>query len=242
MVPPLLPPKPNHSHSTWHGLTLLDNLMPTLLFIVGLSASLSLSARHVHRHGRAAIALSVLTRAARLCALGLLLQSGSSTGAFPAYDLSRLRYLGVLQRIALCVLSVSAALILSQPDPLPPTNSSNSDTSDSAEESYDVSADTGNVNCSQPEPGLSAAAPAEAPAGRLAASLAAVILITYHMVIMTQPVPTWSSQLLALSPDCNMSAYLDVQVFGAAHLYAWPACRKLTPPCKHHDPEGAQLG
>ncbi|MEW5320228.1 MAG: hypothetical protein WDW38_011317 [Sanguina aurantia] len=374
------------------------------------------------------------TRAARLCALGLLLQSGSSTGAFPAYDLSRVRYLGVLQRIALCVLSVSAALILSQPGPLPPTISSNSDTSGSAEESYDVTADTGNGTCSKPEPGLHAAAPTEAPACRPAAScnanraahsllagpmggcvldseehsrqqeresnqqhslaacvhqssasfphspsryphsdcnlptrgrdvaqadasgcagqracqtactltppaqtdmpgtithlhqhtslnktlaesqtdslsasrenrvlspssvharslpaadplqhrplrtvshswfsctaagvqmseawnrirnpggasdssslfppwlpVAAVVLVTYHMVIMTQPVPTCPSLVPALSPDCNMAAYLDVQVFGAEHLYAWPACRKLTHPCKHHDPEG----
>lgn len=57
--------------------------------------------------------------AGKLVGLGLLIQGGAATGAFPAWDLSRLRYFGVLQRIALCFLLVSlVVLYLPQiPDP-----------------------------------------------------------------------------------------------------------------------------
>ncbi len=63
--------------------------------------------------------LSFVTDAGKLAGLGLLIQGGTATGAFPAWDLSRLRYFGVLQRIAVCFLLVSlVVLYLPQtPDP-----------------------------------------------------------------------------------------------------------------------------
>lgn len=44
---------------------------------------------------------------------------GAATGAFPAWDLSRLRYCGVLQRIALCFMLVSAAVLYLPQTPNP---------------------------------------------------------------------------------------------------------------------------
>lgn len=49
--------------------------------------------------------------AGKMAALGLLIQGGAVTQAFPAWDLSQLRYFGVLQRIALCFLLASLVVI-----------------------------------------------------------------------------------------------------------------------------------
>lgn len=49
--------------------------------------------------------------AGKLVLLGLVIQGGASTGAFPGWDLTRLRFCGVLQRIGLCFLLASAVII-----------------------------------------------------------------------------------------------------------------------------------
>ncbi len=46
-----------------------------------------------------------------LAALGLLVQGGVATQAFPAWDLSQLRYFGVLQRIAACFVLASLVVL-----------------------------------------------------------------------------------------------------------------------------------
>jgi predicted acyltransferase len=51
--------------------------------------------------------------------LGLLIQGGAATQAFPGWDLARLRYAGVLQRIAACFLLASAVAIY-LPESRPP--------------------------------------------------------------------------------------------------------------------------
>jgi predicted acyltransferase len=42
--------------------------------------------------------------AGKLFGLGLVIQGGVATGKFPSYNLAVLRYMGVLQRIAMCFL------------------------------------------------------------------------------------------------------------------------------------------
>jgi len=51
--------------------------------------------------------------------LGLLIQGGAATGAFPAWDLAQLRYCGVLQRIALCFALVSVIVLYLPQTPNP---------------------------------------------------------------------------------------------------------------------------
>ena len=55
------------------------------------------------------------TGAGKLFALGLLIQGGAATGAFPMWDLARLRIFGVLQRIAVCFL-LASLLVLYVPE------------------------------------------------------------------------------------------------------------------------------
>lgn len=56
--------------------------------------------------------------AGTLAALGLLVQGGVATQAFPAWDLSQLRYFGVLQRIAACF-ALASLVVLYIPDSRP---------------------------------------------------------------------------------------------------------------------------
>lgn len=49
--------------------------------------------------------------------------------------------------------------------------------------------------------------------------------------------PPACSEIPALSPECNMAAYLDAWLLGRDHLYPYPSCRRADPPCAYLDPE-----
>ena len=96
-------------HAEWHGITPTDYIFPFFLFIVGVAITLSLG-RKVESAGVGKdIYIRILKRSALIFLLGLFL------AAFPFYDfnqgtwidLSKLRIMGVLQRIALCYLFAS---------------------------------------------------------------------------------------------------------------------------------------
>ncbi|HLM02577.1 MAG TPA: heparan-alpha-glucosaminide N-acetyltransferase domain-containing protein [Pyrinomonadaceae bacterium] len=99
-------------HAEWNGITPTDYVFPFFLFIVGVAISLALGKR-IETGGGAnrEIYLKIFKRAAVIFLLGLFLT------AFPFYnfakgewlDVSNLRIMGVLQRIAVCYLC--AALI-----------------------------------------------------------------------------------------------------------------------------------
>jgi predicted acyltransferase len=100
----------NHSyaplkHSEWHGWTITDVVFPSFLWIVGVAMTFSLAKRQAEGVSRSRLFLQVLRRAAILYCLGLFLYG------FPDFDLSTLRLLGVLQRIAICY-ALSAAIYL----------------------------------------------------------------------------------------------------------------------------------
>ena len=91
-------------HAEWHGLTPTDLIFPFFLFIVGISITLALGKR-VEADGASRDAyLKIIKRTILLFVIGLLL------AMFPFYnftegawlDLSTLRIMGVLQRIAIC--------------------------------------------------------------------------------------------------------------------------------------------
>jgi predicted acyltransferase len=93
------------SHSIWEGVTFYDLIFPLFIFIVGVSLVFALG-RSIERNGKAATLKRVLIRSLTLYALGLFYYGGISKG------LDHLRWLGVLQRIALCYLAAGVIFCL----------------------------------------------------------------------------------------------------------------------------------
>jgi predicted acyltransferase len=88
------------THVQWEGLRFYDFVFPLFVFITGVAIVLSLP-RLVEREGRAHAHLRVLRRALTLYVLGLIYYAGVRDG------FEEVRYLGVLQRIAICYLFAS---------------------------------------------------------------------------------------------------------------------------------------
>lgn len=90
-------------HAEWNGWTFTDLIFPFFLFITGVSMVLAFSRRE--GRPRRELYLKIFRRALILFALGLFLNG------FPSYDLSTIRVMGVLQRIAVCYLAASIAFL-----------------------------------------------------------------------------------------------------------------------------------
>jgi predicted acyltransferase len=88
------------SHAVWEGFLFYDFIFPLFIFVTGVSIVLALP-RLVERNGKARAHLHVLRRALLLYALGVLFYGGV------AQHWSDIRYVGVLQRIAVCYLFAS---------------------------------------------------------------------------------------------------------------------------------------
>jgi len=88
------------THVPWEGFRFYDFVFPLFVFITGVAIVLSLP-RLVEREGRRAAHLRVLRRALMLYLLGLIFYQGVQDG----FD--EVRYLGILQRIAICYLFAS---------------------------------------------------------------------------------------------------------------------------------------
>ena len=82
-------------HAPWRGITIVDIGLPLMLFIVGLSAQLSVAGRRARGESDAAI-----TRHAALRAL-LLFVLGIAGLTFPDFHLATIRLTGILQSIAI---------------------------------------------------------------------------------------------------------------------------------------------
>jgi predicted acyltransferase len=89
-------------HSQWHGWTLTDTVFPSFVWIAGVAITLSLGKRLAAGVPRSHLLLIALRRAAILFVLGMAVY------AFPHFNPSTQRILGVLQRIAICYLAASA--------------------------------------------------------------------------------------------------------------------------------------
>lgn len=96
-------------HSAWHGCTPTDLIFPFFLFIVGVSAALSLGRQVEAGAARAPLLRAMLWRSLRIIALGLVLH----LLAWWLMGKPEFRVMGVLQRIGLCfALTGLAALYL----------------------------------------------------------------------------------------------------------------------------------
>jgi len=83
-------------HADWNGFTLADLVFPAFLFIVGITAVISLN-RHLSSENKTELYKSILKRSIILFLLGLFLNF------FPwKSDWETFRVYGILQRIALC--------------------------------------------------------------------------------------------------------------------------------------------
>ena len=89
-------------HAAWNGWTPTDLVFPFFLFIVGVSMAFSLGQRRAEGAVRERIFWHILRRAAIIFAIGLFLNG------YPYFQIHRVRYLGVLQRIAICYLYAGA--------------------------------------------------------------------------------------------------------------------------------------
>src|SRR5882762_4476504 len=82
-------------HAEWHGWTITDVVFPSFVWIVGVAITLSLGKRIAAGASKMQLMRGVLRRASIIYLLGLLVY------LFPKFDFSRMRVLGVLQRIAI---------------------------------------------------------------------------------------------------------------------------------------------
>ena len=101
------------SHSEWHGCTPTDLIFPFFLFIVGVAMTFSLSKYSEENKPTQAVYLRILRRTAILFILGLVLNGFWNKGVW-TFDLSSIRLMGVLQRIALTYL-FSSLIVLKLP-------------------------------------------------------------------------------------------------------------------------------
>ena len=87
-------------HKAWEGVAFYDLIFPLFVFIVGVSLVFSLT-RAIERGGRAQALKRILFRSLAIYAIGLFYYGGLSQG------LDHIRWVGVLQRIAVCYLFAS---------------------------------------------------------------------------------------------------------------------------------------
>ncbi|KAK3119022.1 hypothetical protein QOZ80_9BG0712520 [Eleusine coracana subsp. coracana] len=101
---------PTISHSPWNGVMLADFVFPFFLFIVGVS--LAFAYKRVTNKIQAT--KKAVLRAAKLFLVGLLLQGGFFHGLHDlsyGVDISKMRFMGILQRIAIAYLVVAVCEI-----------------------------------------------------------------------------------------------------------------------------------
>jgi predicted acyltransferase len=87
-------------HQPWEGVHFYDLIFPLFVFMVGISIVFSLS-RTIEQGGKGAALKRILIRSLVLYCFGLLVYGGLSKG------IGEVRWMGVLQRIALCYLFTS---------------------------------------------------------------------------------------------------------------------------------------
>ncbi len=101
-------------HAAWHGLTPTDLVFPFFLFIVGVAISLGFARRLEQGAVRSDLLQKIVSRSAVIFLLGLFL-NGFPFGLFGGQgfgeSLAALRFMGVLQRIALCYLLVAVTVV-----------------------------------------------------------------------------------------------------------------------------------
>lgn len=92
-------------HAEWHGWTLTDTVFPSFAWIIGVAITLALQRRLEAGTPRSRLFAQIARRSAIIFALGLFVY------AFPDFDFSTMRILGVLQRLAICYFVTSVLFL-----------------------------------------------------------------------------------------------------------------------------------
>ncbi|HVT63016.1 MAG TPA: heparan-alpha-glucosaminide N-acetyltransferase domain-containing protein [Legionellaceae bacterium] len=96
-------------HASWHGCHLADLVFPSFIFVVGMSLVLSLSKQLKQGTAKSILVHKIVIRALIIMAFGVFLNM------FPHHmtldTIGSIRFLGVLQRIALCYLFAALAYL-----------------------------------------------------------------------------------------------------------------------------------
>lgn len=92
-------------HSEWNGCTLTDLVFPFFVYIIGVALVISLTKRLQRGDTFKTLLPKILKRTAIIFAMGLFLNG------FPYFNLSTIRILGVLQRLALCYCAASVLFL-----------------------------------------------------------------------------------------------------------------------------------
>ena len=95
-------------HAKWNGCTPTDLVFPFFLFIVGVSVTLSLSKRKERGDNLDKLLLQIFRRSFLIFIIGVFLN------AFPDFNFSEVRILGVLQRIAIVYFFISLIFLFTE--------------------------------------------------------------------------------------------------------------------------------
>jgi Uncharacterized conserved protein len=96
---------PQLEHSEWNGCTFTDWIFPFFLWIVGVAITMSFAHRQERGDTKKALLLQVVKRSLIIFGLGLFL------AGFPYFNLSTIRIMGVLPRIAVCYFAASLVVL-----------------------------------------------------------------------------------------------------------------------------------
>ena len=96
---------PGLGHAKWNGWGFADLIFPFFVFIVGVAIPYSFANRLARGESREKLFKHILIRCVLLFAIGVFLNG------FPRFDLSTLRVMNVLQRIAICYFLASIIFI-----------------------------------------------------------------------------------------------------------------------------------
>lgn len=215
---------PAINHSPWNGITLADFVMPFFLFIVGVA--LALTYKRIRSNKKLA-SQKALGRSLKLLIVGLIIQGGYFHGLHNTsygVDLERIRWCGVLQRIALAYLVVALCEIWAP------------------RKHHDVSSDklalfkTYYIHWEV--------------AGAITVVYLALLYGVYVPDWDFSPASAASNSELALhvtcgvkgdvAPDCNVVGYLDRSILGFSHMYQ-RAVYQRTPACSVNSPDYGPL-
>jgi predicted acyltransferase len=106
-------------HAEWHGWTPTDLVFPFFLFIVGVAIVLAYEKRLSRGASRSDLRSKAVKRTIVLFALGMFMAAWPFFTLYPEFGIRpeffKLRYMGVLQRIALCYLAASLIFLYFPP-------------------------------------------------------------------------------------------------------------------------------
>ena len=92
-------------HAKWHGWTPTDLIFPFFLFIIGVAMSFSLDRPLENPAAKRRLYIKIIKRALIIYGIGLFM------AAYPKFNFSSLRLVGVLPRIGICYLLASLITI-----------------------------------------------------------------------------------------------------------------------------------